>query len=829
MMFKHILVFTFCFFLISSLKAGDGDLDLNFVQGNGFGNYVHSVIALPNNQVLVGGGFFEFNGETVYGLARINSDGTLDKTYNDPKDTLLRSVEGMFRLPDGKVLLYGSFNYDKIGVPNVVRINIDGSYDTSFDAIEMNGSINHWVRKAALQSDGKLLLSGDHIAVGQTQAGVIYRMNSDGTKDQNFSSFLPDSGGVSSFKQLSNGKIIVGGSFRKDQGNKSYRYIVRLNYDGSIDSTFNFKPNTIFGVKALGIQQDGKIVLGRDRYSNINNGKYLMRILPNGTLDSSFNQGLNANYEVTIIKVLEDDRLMITGDFTEYEGKLVNRIARLTPSGRLDTTFNSEQGIASSPYGYDPPVRWMDIQSNGDLILSGHFHLYDGIDRKGIARIHSGVAQLCVNFDIASNVVNKLDCKNDTAVVALKSYYGNHPITYKWSTGVNLLNDSTGQFTKGGLSSISATDADGCVYTASIYVDEIAFRDTSDYQLLLNNAEFRTGFTDSIELVFKNRGCLNKPLVLELSIDSLVVLKNFTLPESDKKGDTLVWYLDSLKSLFAMTGLQLTALTAKIGDTVHIRAQLYVPTDSAATSRIYDFYVPIVNAYDPNDITAYPQDACGTNYVTNDQRLRYRIRFQNTGNANAINIEVRDTIDNNLDIESIEVMTTSHSVSTFIEGGNIVVFKFKNIMLPDSMTNESASHGYVFYDVSLKAGLNNYTTVQNRAGIYFDYNPVVLTNTAEVVLHENARELSCFKVNSTIDIEQKFSIYPNPNVGFFTVVSAVEIKDIDIYDQTGKLIKTINSSIGKKSIEVQVEKSGVYFVHVNPEGNTQVLKVVVVN
>ena len=135
-------------------------------------------------------------------------------------------------------------------------------------------------------------------------------------------------------------------------------------------------------------------------------------------------------------------------------------------------------------------------------------------------------------------------------------------------------------------------------------------------------------------------------------------------------------------------------------------------------------------AYDPNDKLvqpAYPQ-----NYSLFDEDLIYTIRFQNTGNAEAYDVVIKDVIDSNLDLSSFRVITSSHEeVLNTILTGNEVSFEFRDIFLPDSTTNFDASQGYVMYSIQSQEGIAENTIVQNTANIYFDFNPAIVTNTTE--------------------------------------------------------------------------------------------------
>jgi len=105
------------------------------------------------------------------------------------------------------------------------------------------------------------------------------------------------------------------------------------------------------------------------------------------------------------------------------------------------------------------------------------------------------------------------------------------------------------------------------------------------------------------------------------------------------------------------------------------------------------------------------------------------IRFQNVGTTPALKVVIRDVLDSSLDVESLEIVTTSHPY-TKVEflPQNLLVWTFAGINLPDSTHNEPASHGFVVYRIKPKASLVEGTQLLNSAAIYFDDNLPVITN-----------------------------------------------------------------------------------------------------
>jgi uncharacterized repeat protein (TIGR01451 family) len=142
-------------------------------------------------------------------------------------------------------------------------------------------------------------------------------------------------------------------------------------------------------------------------------------------------------------------------------------------------------------------------------------------------------------------------------------------------------------------------------------------------------------------------------------------------------------------------------------------------------------------AYDPNDKQVYPVGYAEEHYIANDTLLEYLIRFQNTGNAPATDVTIRDTLDQNLNISTFELAVSSHSVFTTLNPETREVeFYFQNIMLPDSVNNEPESHGLVSFTIRPEADLPLLTELKNTAAIYFDNNPPIITNTTWSTIYD---------------------------------------------------------------------------------------------
>ncbi|MCB0534861.1 MAG: hypothetical protein KDD14_21830 [Saprospiraceae bacterium] len=137
----------------------------------------------------------------------------------------------------------------------------------------------------------------------------------------------------------------------------------------------------------------------------------------------------------------------------------------------------------------------------------------------------------------------------------------------------------------------------------------------------------------------------------------------------------------------------------------------------------------VVGSFDPNDKWV-DREQLSHPVASEGEWLRYLVRFQNTGTAAAEIVELRDTLPAELDFNTFQPLTASHRYKLSFPENGVLNWRFENINLPDSASNEPQSHGFVQFRIRSYPGLNVGDSIRNRAGIYFDFNPVVLTNYA---------------------------------------------------------------------------------------------------
>lgn len=182
---------------------------------------------------------------------------------------------------------------------------------------------------------------------------------------------------------------------------------------------------------------------------------------------------------------------------------------------------------------------------------------------------------------------------------------------------------------------------------------------------------------------------------------------------------------------------------------------LQFPANDAAA--FIDFQcTQVTSSYDPNDKTGYPLGYGEDHFIERGTDIEYVIRFQNTGNDTAFTVVVRDVISPDLDLGSIRELISNHDYVWDIHYDTLI-FTFKNILLPDSTTNEPESHGVIKFRISQQDGLANGTVIENSAAIYFDYNDPVLTNTT---FHTIGEQFITVKTEEIPGIQTR--VYPNP-------------------------------------------------------------------
>jgi uncharacterized delta-60 repeat protein/uncharacterized repeat protein (TIGR02543 family) len=360
-----------------AMWGSSGSIDLTFNPGSGADNEITGIALQPDGKIIIVGDFTTYNGTPRNRVARLNSNGSIDLSFN-PGTGANDSVYGVAIQPDGKVLIVGSFTlYNGVARNRIVRINSDGSLDETFDpGIGADNTVNC----VAIQRDGKIIIGGAFTNYNGTVSSYLARLKADGSYDFGFDVSSGPDNEVNSISIQSDNRIIIGGAFLNCGGEGRSR-IARLEEDGSLDISFDPGVGADDEIYVTELQTDGKIILGGIFNSYGGSGKYIARSNYDGTKDSVFiSSGAGPDYEIYSIAIQSDGKIIIGGNFGNYDSISCSHLARLNANGTLDTSFETSNGP-------DSTVSCIAVQSDGKILVGGEFITYNGIRRHSICRV----------------------------------------------------------------------------------------------------------------------------------------------------------------------------------------------------------------------------------------------------------------------------------------------------------------------------------------------------------------------------------------------------------------------------------------------------------
>jgi uncharacterized delta-60 repeat protein len=369
----------------------DGTIDNTFNIGTGFTGDLFIIARQPDSKILAGGNLTSYNGVTRNYIIRLNSDGTIDNTFNIGTG-FGGTVTTIALQPDNKILVGGAFTtYSGTTRNRIIRLNSDGAIDNTFTIGNgFNGTAFPIVRTIALQSDNKILVGGDFTSYSGVTSNNIIRLNTGGTIDNTFtigSGFTGTTNPIVATIALQpDGKILVGGEFTSYSGVTSNK-IIRLNTGGTIDNTFNIGTGFTNNVQSIVLQPDGKILVGGGftTYGGTTRNR-IIRLNSDGTIDNTFNIGTGFGGSFSFVSTINlqlDGKILVGGNFTTYSGTTRNSIIRLNSDGTIDNTFNIGTGFGVGT------VRTIVLQPDYKILVGGNFISYSGVTRNYIVRLNS--------------------------------------------------------------------------------------------------------------------------------------------------------------------------------------------------------------------------------------------------------------------------------------------------------------------------------------------------------------------------------------------------------------------------------------------------------
>jgi len=322
----------------------------------------------------------------------------------------------------------------------------------------------------------------------------------------------------------------------------------------------------------------------------------------------------------------------------------------------------------------------------------------------------------------------------------------------------------------------------------------------------------RRCFDANLYVDYCNEGTVHaENVILTVVLDEYMDYVSANMTPSSVDGQTITFEIGNLDPLEC----------GKITITFFTDCEVELETEQCYSSQIAPVYdcddgrlvietecQEIRGAFDPNDKRAFPLSGSDDYIVEPNTMIKYQIRFQNTGSDTAFNVFIEDVISDDLDINSFRVGASSHYNEIEFDENRKMVIRFPNIMLPDSNVNLVGSNGFVNYYINQVPNLNNGVVIENSAGIFFDFNDPVLTNTTRHTIDDGVSSISNL---NTIN----FSIFPNPA----STVLDIRINEkgwnsgvVDILDVTGKLMQTQTLENSRNEIEVHNLEEGIYFL-----------------
>jgi len=353
--------------------------------------------------------------------------GILDASFNFSSNVLVKRIDRILPTNNNKYFVSGRFMNGLSKQARVVKLKNDGSIDSTYLGYSL--SFSNFIDTSAVhaiveQPDGKIIAGGRFSIYASNAAKFLVRINPNGQIDNTFNTNTGFDSLVKCVKLLPDGRMYVGGKFATYKGYYSPG-IIRLNSDASIDTSFHVNSGFNSVVNDIEVDANGNVIaVGEFYLYGIDYVSFIARLDSTGALDQSFNAGgTGVNYFIRDCDMLSNGQILIAGEFTDYNGVQLNRIAKLNSNGTVDITFtplSSLNGSINSAFvqtdnaimiggeftegimrlnsngtfdnsfnpgiGVDSIVTDVIVQSDNKVLLCGNFTKYNGIARNLLAR-----------------------------------------------------------------------------------------------------------------------------------------------------------------------------------------------------------------------------------------------------------------------------------------------------------------------------------------------------------------------------------------------------------------------------------------------------------
>jgi uncharacterized delta-60 repeat protein len=403
--------------------------------GEGVSNEsVRHIIPLPNGKFLIHGQFFMYQGVRVNGLARVNSDFTLDPTYTgggnrffsntgvSPSVTsetfipILDSNQNLYMAPAGAYAYDDSLVGGSVRLAKILKLNSNGDIDQTFMSAIGTG-FNDTISSLLVLPDNSIIIAGRFTTFNGTTINRILKLSSSGVLDSSFNANVGTgfNNSISQAMLTPAGKIIIVGNF-SSYNEVARNRIAQLNTDGTLDSSFNYSSGITSNVTTyprIAVDTNtGNIYLSDQSffvYSGITTNRKIIRIDSAGNYDASFAFSTTAfgigggSPTLTMYFDPSLNKLYYGGTPLNCESYANGNLYRLNLNGSLDTTLpnNSGQG-SSSNFNYIKPIG-TDYFYLCHTSIGNHYSDIPGDIHRGFTIINKNTGKLATTLTRSLN------------------------------------------------------------------------------------------------------------------------------------------------------------------------------------------------------------------------------------------------------------------------------------------------------------------------------------------------------------------------------------------------------------------------------------------
>lgn len=221
------------------------------------------------------------------------------------------------------------------------------------------------------------------------------------------------------------------------------------------------------------------------------------------------------------------------------------------------------------------------------------------------------------------------------------------------------------------------------------------------------------------------------------------------------------------------------------------------------------------SSYDPNIKSSVPVGIGEFNHIAPSGMIEYYIQFQNTGSDTAFTVVLRDTLDQNLNLYSVNPGVASHPYQFEVTGDRVLKWTFNNILLPDSATNPEGSNGFATFKVNQENELPEGTGIQNAVAIYFDFNEPIITNTVNLTVFYDINVLSVHDVAGK-NKRYEARIFPNPAENNFqiSIDGFSDWAEISIMRINGQVVSRSRQYLDQNVSIMSSLPTGIYIIRI---------------